>query len=259
MTPERYVPPCSRWRAAIRLATWCPSIPTTIRHVPAARRSILAAPARHRLDRSLHIARQLPTPTTLCSPRLPSADLSCFTMPTRPATLGRTSCRAGCGRRAAKVSGTRGCDIDHDVPWPDGPTCGCNNGPLCRRHHRVKQLGWVKQRRAGGHVRWTSPLGRRWLSRGQHQPPPPPVRPLPPLPATDPLANLTDRERAALWDTDPGHAIFDASGLREAPDDIEPLDTDTAQERFAWGDLWTRLDDPTAWHPYPDLSDHAPH
>ncbi len=58
----------------------------------------------------------------------------------------------GCGRRATKVAGTRGCDIDHDLAWPEGPTCGCNTGPLCRRHHRIKQLGWIKQRRIGGHV-----------------------------------------------------------------------------------------------------------
>jgi hypothetical protein len=77
----------------------------------------------------------------------------------------------GCGRRAMKAgtdTGARGCDIDHDLAWSAGPTCGCNNGPLCRRHHRVKQLGWVKERRVGGHVRWTSPLGRAWLSRSQH-------------------------------------------------------------------------------------------
>jgi hypothetical protein len=163
----------------------------------------------------------------------------------------------GCGRRAMKVVGTRGCDIDHDLAWPEGPTCGCNNGPLCRRHHRIKQLGWVKQRRVGGHVRWTSPIGRAWLSRSQHQPPPP-VRSLPTLSKADPLAGLTDAQLAeVLWHSEPTHRIFDPDGRRPAPEDIEPPDTDAAGERFQWGDPWTRLDDPTAWHPYPDLSTEA--
>ena len=63
----------------------------------------------------------------------------------------------GCGARAVR------CDLDHDLAWPDGPTCGCNLGPLCRRHHRTKQTGWTKTRTAAG-VRWTSPAGRTWTS-----------------------------------------------------------------------------------------------
>jgi hypothetical protein len=163
----------------------------------------------------------------------------------------------GCGRRATKTGpGSRGCDIDHDLAWPDGPTCGCNTGPACRRHHRIKQLGWIKQRRPGGHVRWTSPLGRRWLARAQHQPPPSSIRPLPPVPKPDPLADLTDRERAELlWDSDPTHPLFDPDGLTQAPEDLEPPDTDTARERYQYGDLWARLDDPTAWETYPEIED----
>jgi hypothetical protein len=35
------------------------------------------------------------------------------------------------------------CDIDHTVPYPDGPTDQCNLNPKCRRHHRTKQApGW---------------------------------------------------------------------------------------------------------------------
>jgi hypothetical protein len=38
---------------------------------------------------------------------------------------------------------TQHCDLDHAVPYPDGPTCQCNLGPKCRRHHRAKQSpGW---------------------------------------------------------------------------------------------------------------------
>ncbi len=64
----------------------------------------------------------------------------------------------GCGARASR------CDLDHDLAWPAGPTCACNLGPLCRRHHRAKQTGWTKTRRRCSEgvevVRWTSPTGR---------------------------------------------------------------------------------------------------
>ncbi|MBC7373997.1 MAG: hypothetical protein H7323_08405 [Frankiales bacterium] len=63
----------------------------------------------------------------------------------------------GCGCRATR------CDLDHDIAWPAGPTCGCDLGPLCRRHHRIKQRGWRKTRRSAG-VTWTSPTGRRYDS-----------------------------------------------------------------------------------------------
>ncbi len=74
-----------------------------------------------------------------------------------------------CGVRAQR------CDLDHDRAHPHGPTCACNLGPLCRRHHRVKQLLMTKDRVDGGAVRWTSPTGRSWTSPAQHQPPAHPV------------------------------------------------------------------------------------
>ena len=73
------------------------------------------------------------------------------------------------------------------MAWPCGPTCACNLGPLCRRHHRVKQLGWTKHRTADG-VRWTSPTGRTTLSPPPHQPPV--ADPTPARPADDPLEHL---------------------------------------------------------------------
>jgi hypothetical protein len=30
------------------------------------------------------------------------------------------------------------CDLDHTIPWPQGPTSAANLGPLCRRHHNLK-------------------------------------------------------------------------------------------------------------------------
>ena len=45
-----------------------------------------------------------------------------------------------CPRRA------RRCDLDHDVPWPRGPTDAANLGPRCRRQHEIKTRGLVKTR-----------------------------------------------------------------------------------------------------------------
>jgi hypothetical protein len=53
------------------------------------------------------------------------------------------------------------CDLDHTVAYPDGPSCQCNLGPKCRRHHRAKQApGWRVGQPEPGIVRWTLPNGR---------------------------------------------------------------------------------------------------
>jgi hypothetical protein len=53
------------------------------------------------------------------------------------------------------------CDIDHTVPYPDGPTCECNTNPKCRRHHRIKQApGWTAAQPAPDTATWTTPSGR---------------------------------------------------------------------------------------------------
>lgn len=57
------------------------------------------------------------------------------------------------------------CDLDHTVPYPDGPTCQCNLAPKCRRHHRCKQAtGWKVEQQAPGTFRWTVPSGRTYTS-----------------------------------------------------------------------------------------------
>ncbi len=65
----------------------------------------------------------------------------------------------GCGVPASR------CDLDHDEPWPRGPTDRRNLTPRSRRCHRYKTAGlWRSRTRidAHGHVtahEWTSPLG----------------------------------------------------------------------------------------------------
>jgi hypothetical protein len=54
-----------------------------------------------------------------------------------------------------------------------------------------------------------------------------------------------------MWDpTDPIHELRD----ERIPDDSDPPDTDPG-ERFLSGGLWTRLNDPTAWHEIPDADE----
>ncbi len=73
----------------------------------------------------------------------------------------RTCAFPGCRRPA------RQCDADHTVPWDNGGlTCECNMTPLCRRHHRAKQAaGWRLEQPQPGHLIWTTPHGRRYVSK----------------------------------------------------------------------------------------------
>lgn len=60
---------------------------------------------------------------------------------------------------------SRGCDLDHIVPWPLGPTTSHNLAPLCRGHHRLKtHSGWTYVRTGPTTFLWTSPSGRRHRS-----------------------------------------------------------------------------------------------
>ncbi|HEY1823235.1 MAG TPA: DUF222 domain-containing protein, partial [Trebonia sp.] len=53
------------------------------------------------------------------------------------------------------------CDLDHTVPYPDGPTDECNLNPKCRRHHRTKQApGWEAAQPTPDTTVWTTPSGR---------------------------------------------------------------------------------------------------
>jgi hypothetical protein len=72
------------------------------------------------------------------------------------------TCRFGpCGQPAWRA------DLDHTVPWQDGgPTCRCNLGGTCRRHHQVKQLpGWRLEQPQPGVFVWTTSAGRSYQVR----------------------------------------------------------------------------------------------
>jgi Domain of unknown function (DUF222) len=66
----------------------------------------------------------------------------------------------GCGAQAITS------EIDHTIPYPAGPSCECNLGPLCKRHHHAKHApGWKLQQPRPGVMRWTTPSGRTYTTR----------------------------------------------------------------------------------------------
>jgi hypothetical protein len=57
-------------------------------------------------------------------------------------------------------------DLDHIVPFPDGPTAAHNLHPPCERHHIGRhQAGWRVRRNHDGTTTWTSPQGRQYTTR----------------------------------------------------------------------------------------------
>ena len=69
----------------------------------------------------------------------------------------------------ARVS--RLCDLDHDRPWPRGPTSAHNLCPRCRRHHELKTRGLLHTRlHRDGSVTTTTFLGMRVSTRPEPLP-----------------------------------------------------------------------------------------
>ncbi|TWP36595.1 HNH endonuclease signature motif containing protein, partial [Leekyejoonella antrihumi] len=57
------------------------------------------------------------------------------------------------------------CDVDHVIPWPQGPTQPANLQCLCRHHHRAKhETRWQVTMTADGTSTWTSPSGREYTT-----------------------------------------------------------------------------------------------
>jgi hypothetical protein len=69
------------------------------------------------------------------------------------------------------------CQLDHRIPWPDGPTSAENLQPLCKRHHDLKHhSNWHVRKCLDGSYEWTSPTRHTYRYRP----------PEPPTPATGP-------------------------------------------------------------------------
>lgn len=58
------------------------------------------------------------------------------------------------------------CDLDHTIPYPLGPTHASNLKLLCRTNHLMKTFdGWHDVQLPDGTVIWTSPSGRRYVTK----------------------------------------------------------------------------------------------
>jgi hypothetical protein len=71
------------------------------------------------------------------------------------------TCRGpGCGQPAWQG------DLDHTIPYDQGgPTCPCDLGAVCRRHHQLKQRpGWILTQPQPGVFCWTTPAGRTYTT-----------------------------------------------------------------------------------------------
>jgi hypothetical protein len=68
------------------------------------------------------------------------------------------TCRwPGCDKPAV------GCDLDHTLPYPHGPTAAGNLGPFCEQHHIGKHHSrWTVRQPEPGRFEWTSPTGHTY-------------------------------------------------------------------------------------------------
>lgn len=59
-------------------------------------------------------------------------------------------------------------DLDHNIPFPHGPTNAANLRSRCRHHHHLKQHpAWQVRVREGGRIDWIAPTGHTYP---EHQP-----------------------------------------------------------------------------------------
>ena len=66
-----------------------------------------------------------------------------------------------CANPICHVSAQR-CDLDHVVPWPDGPTAASNLDDKCRPNHRAKTHGGFGVTRGPNGTTWTTPTGHEY-------------------------------------------------------------------------------------------------
>ena len=108
---------------------------------------------------------------------------------------------SGCDGIGCSVPATVN-DLDHEDPWPTGPTTARVLRNRSRRCHGAKHNGWRVEVDRDGWSTWTSPGGRTYRRPPRHTPPPPP-----PGPGRRP-ANVIRRLRARTDPTnDDGHDV----------------------------------------------------
>jgi hypothetical protein len=56
------------------------------------------------------------------------------------------------------------CELDHNIPYPQGKTSDDNLNDKCDYHHHCKDHGWHSYQYAPGCTVWTSPTGRKYVT-----------------------------------------------------------------------------------------------
>lgn len=102
-------------------------------------------------------------------------------------------------------TGSAHCDLDHEDPWPHGPTHSDNLRPRSRRCHRAKTLSWTVTRHPDGTHTWTAPSTRSYTVPPYWTPPPTPEpRPARTTPATAAPATTGPATTSARAGAGPG-------------------------------------------------------
>jgi hypothetical protein len=93
-----------------------------------------------------------------------------------------------------------GCDLDHTIAYPHGPTCASNLGCLCRKHHLLKTFGgWLNRQLPDGTMIWTAPDGQTYTTYpGSRILFPSLCRPTAPVTATAPATATTSEPGRSL-------------------------------------------------------------
>ncbi|HET7799076.1 MAG TPA: hypothetical protein VFL38_01570 [Humibacillus xanthopallidus] len=114
----------------------------------------------------------------------------------------------------------RNCDLDHDTPWPDGPTHPDNLTAKHRQHHRLKTAGWWTATREDDALTWHTAAVRTytthpkdWLE-GRHPHETPVGAPAPPTPSTTAALPTAAQTPDAAPDTRP----TGTASIRPTPD-----------------------------------------
>lgn len=121
------------------------------------------------------------------------------------------------------------CDLDHDTPWPQGPTAAWNLTARAQRTHQLKHYGWTPLRTPTSTF-WFTPAGQL-IQVPRHQPPPPGIdtdpeqQPLLPDPELLAVADLAQLQPLAAEDSRPWRrqAASDTTQWTWITDDSGPL------------------------------------
>jgi Domain of unknown function (DUF222) len=120
-----------------------------------------------------------------------------------------------CRRRALDA------ELDHVVPYPEGPTSADNLVDSCVHDHHLKHSpGWHVTFHQDGRLEWITPTGHRYFSHPYDYRPDDPPLPPPRHPTTGPPSTPPDRNAGREWD---GFSRYFEQAEPADPDDPPPF------------------------------------